>query len=223
MRFLLVAALLLAAPSVFAGKPPGGKAACERATRTVEVLGWTTDSSAFVWHETEKQLATGDSFESIQVVTTLGARLQFAIALPRDLKQTPSEYKTAEAWKTWKAAHALAKPSTSLASPTDKTSTLKVLEGTRPLTPKGNEFLDPKPATPAENFWLGVTSTHDIEPRLWRTDIKAPGCARVVGVWSPDGTFVAWLTGSAKQTCSDDHGCSPNCCQDPQALLLRAK
>jgi hypothetical protein len=223
MRPLLLTALLLASSSVLAGKPPAGKAACERVTRTVEVLGWTQDGTAFAWHETEKQLATNDSFESAQVVTTLGAHLEFALKLPKEMKDTPPEYKTADAWKAWKTAHPFAKPSTSLTSPTEKTSTLKVLLGTKPMTPRGNEFLDPRPSTPPENFWLGVTSTHDIEPRLWKPDVKAEGCARVAGYWSPDGAFVAWLTGSVKETCSDDRGCSPKCCQDPQALLLRAK
>jgi hypothetical protein len=218
MHTCLIAALLLAAPSGHARKQA---LVCVKVTRTIEVLGWTDDGSAFVWRVTQRE-EDGDLLEVTHVSSTVVGHAVYGTKLFKKMITTPPDLRPADEWKAWQATHKLVKASTSVVSPTDKTLSLKVLLADKPMTPKGNEYTDAKPSKPPDPFVLGVTSTREVEPRRWKSDVKAPGCAHVVGYWSPDGNFVAWLTGSAKETCGEDPDCPQKCCLEPQVLLLRA-
>ncbi len=214
----MVALVLAASPSL-AGPPA---AFCLKVTRTIEVLGWTADASSLVWKTVQRE-GDGDVFEVTHVSSTVTGHVGYATKLSRNMLSAPADLQPAEQWKAWKATHPLVKLSTSPVSPTDPAAKLSVRVGEKPVTLKGNEFTDSTPGASPARFVLGVSSPADIDPRAWGGDARAPGCAHVSGYWSPDGHFVAWLTGIAKEVCGEDPGCPRHCCSEPQVLLLRAR
>ncbi len=209
----LFAALLLSASSTLA---------CDTVARSVEFLGWTEDSSFFVWKVIDRAVCKEGPCpdpwiaEVIRVTDNSSASTEYLIRFTSKLLQPPP-FAPAKDWLAWKASHTLAKVSTSPVSPVEPETTL-LATAKVPLKQQGNVFFAPK-SDKAVPFELTVKSSHQIDPQRWRGGPASCGQAR--GYWSPDGHHVAWLTSPPKSTCAECEGSL--CCPYPEGRSLAVR
>lgn len=187
---------------------PGAALACDPMTRAVDFLGWTKDSRFFVYRVTETtkgKTAAGRLKMQRAYVNALTGDVEEFVLEWRSPYPKPADGTRAD-FDAWLKAHPLASPQT--ANPAHRLM-MKVGEAT--VFPQKGVLVAPKEA----DTQLGVEGGSSV---TWRGGKGVCGSAR--GFWSPDGHFVAWLTGPQHRTCDDCHG--SYCCAEPEAYSLRA-
>jgi hypothetical protein len=197
--------------------------ACDTVARTVEFLGWTQDSTFFVWKVTDRAVCgkggCDDPWvtEIVRVTSTSVTTKEYVLRFDSKEMQPPP-FGTKKDFEAWSATHPLAKVSTSAVSPVEPETTL-LATAKVPLKQQGNTFFVPRSDTPAR-FTMTVKSAHEVTPRHW--DGGRNVCNSVRGYWSPDGHFVAWLTSPPKSSCSECAGAAV-CCPYPEGLPLAVR
>lgn len=194
LRFLVLTVLLLGASA----------RACDKLARTTTFLGWTADSRMFAWRVSETCVGCSPKWvvEYTYVRTTGGSTTEYLTRYEKMAYPRP-DLPDGKAWESWAKKYPLV-----LAPPKNEQALLTMTQGGASLKAKGGEFCAKKEGS--------VTLVASRSSREWEAPSAICGCAR--GFVSPDGGFVAWITGPAKRTCDDCHG-GP-CCGEVEGLLV---
>ncbi len=195
----MIRAIVLAV--LFCGLP---SLACDKITRTTSFLGWTADSRMFAWrvHETCAGCKMKWVVEYTYVRTTGGNTTEYLTRYEKMMYPRP-ELPDGKEWEAWNKRFPLVQN-----PPKNEQALLTMTQAGASITAKGGEFCAKKEGT--------VSLVASASKREWEAPPKGCGCAR--GYVSPDGAFVAWITGPAKRTCDDCHGAA--CCGDVEGLLV---
>lgn len=178
--------------------------ACDKLTRTTTFLGWTADSRLFAWrvHETCEGCRPKWVYERTFVRSTGGAVTEY-VTRYEHLEYPRPDLPDGKAFEAWRAQHPLLD-----APPKGGPPALSMRSGGIAVKPRRDgELCAPREAD--------VHLETSRSSRAWHAPSAACGCAR--GFSSPDGAFVAWLTGPARRTCDDCHG--QGCCGDVEVLV----
>lgn len=196
IRSIVLAALLCGLPSL----------ACDKIARTTSFLGWTADSRMFAWrvHETCVGCKPQWVVERTYVRTTGGSTTEYLTRYEKMAYPRPETMKDETEWAAWAKKFPLV-----VAPPKNEQALLTMTQSGASIAAKGGEFCTKKEGT--------VSLVASASKREWEAPPAGCGCAR--GFVSPDGAFVAWITGPARRTCDDCGHVSP-CCGDVEGLLV---
>lgn len=183
----------------------GAAAACDKVTRTTTFLGWTADAQLFAWrvHETCEGCKPRWVNERTFVRSIGGGLAEYLTRFEHVEGERPKlpDGKAFEAW--------LAKNPLLTAAPAQEQAKLSLQQDGVAVKPgPGGERCAKREGD--------VQLVSSRATRRWYASSAVCGCAR--GFVSPDGAFVAWLTGPAKRTCEECSG--PVCCGDVEVLVV---
>lgn len=194
LRLLLLTILLAGAHA----------SACDKITRTTTFLGWTSDSRMFGWrvHETCVGCKPKWVVEHTYVRSTGGGTTEYLTRYENMAYPRP-DVPDGKVWDGWVKRYPLV-----LTPPKNEQALLTMTQDGTSLPAKGGEFCTRKEGV--------VALVASASRREWQAPPSGCGCAR--GFVSPNGAFVAWITGPAKRTCDDCHGAP--CCGEVEGLLV---
>lgn len=194
-RFVLLATVSLGAQAI----------ACDKLQRTTTFLGWSADSRIFAWRVLETCVGCKPKWVMEKTfVRSAGGGPQVEYLTRYDNMAYPRpDLPGLKEWEAWVKRFPLNGTGAKAEERFFKAEQAGVA-----LKPKGGEFCAKKQGV--------MTLLASRSAREWEAPNAACGCARPYP--SPDGAFVAWITGPAKRVCDDCHGAG--CCGEVEGLLV---